>query len=132
MAIVLERDIRQRRLVAQVTGVLTLQDALHFLRTARADPQVETWPLIFDTRGATTSMTTVDVESAIAMVEEIRRTSRIPRGHVAIIADDDLMFERLLLYEARLIEIGICSVRVFRQSNDAERWLEIMHAARYF
>lgn len=132
MPIALERDNHRHRLTARVTGVLTIQEALEFLRTAWADAAVETWPLIFDSRGATTSMTPEEVESAVAVVDQIRRLSRIPRGHVAMIADDDRLYARMLLYETLLIEMGIRSVRAFRQADAAERWLDIMHAARYF
>ena len=118
--------------MARVTGVLTIHEALVFLRKTLADPAIETWGLIFDTRGATTDMTEDDVESAVATVDEIRQRSTIPRGHVAIVADDDLIYARMLLYETRLNDIGIRSVRAFRQWNAAERWLEIMDAARYF
>jgi hypothetical protein len=130
--IALERDHRRRLLTVRVTGVLTLREALDLLRTATADPAVETWPLIFDARGATTDMTPEDVESAVATVAEIHRTSTVPRGHVAIIADDDQLYVRMLLYETCLSDIGIRSVRAFRQAEAAERWLDIMHAARNF
>ena len=130
--IALERDQHRRRLMARVTGVLTIHEALVFLRKTLADPAIETWALIFDTRGATTDMTPTDVEAVVATVDEIRRRSTIPRGHVAIIADDDLLYARMLLYETCLTDIGIRSVRAFRQADAAERWLEIMDAARYF
>ena len=132
MPIALDRDNLRRQLMARVTGVLTIYEALEFLQTARADPAVETWPLIFDTRGATTSMTPEEVEAAVAVVDAIRRTSTISRGHVAIIADDDRLYARMLLYETLLNEIGIRSVRAFRQAAAAERWLDIMQAARSF
>ena len=118
--------------MARVTGVLSIHEALQFLRTATADAAIETWPLLFDTSGATTSITPEEIESAVAVVDEIRRTSTIPRGHVAIIADDNLLYARMLLYETLLNEIGIRTVRAFRQADAAERWLDIMHAARYF
>ena len=75
--IALERDQHRRRLMARVTGVLTIHEALVFLRTARADSAVETWPLLFDTRGATTDVTPEDVEYAVATVDEIRRRSTV-------------------------------------------------------
>ena len=77
-------------------------------------------------------MTPEDVESPVATVDEIRRRSTMPRGHVAIIADGDLLYARMLLNETCLQELGIRSVRVFRQAEAAERWLEIMDASRYF
>jgi hypothetical protein len=132
MPISLERDIPRRRFLARATGVLTLADALEFLRTARADPETATWPLIFDARGTTTTVTTDEVESVVDATQEIRGASTIPRGHVAIIADDERMFERFCLYETRLFAIGIRILRVFRDCDEAERWLDVMHATRYF
>ena len=55
-----------------------------------------------------------------------------PRGHLAIVADDDRLYERMLSYEARCGDIGVRVIRVFRQRADAERWLDIMSAARHF
>jgi hypothetical protein len=37
---------------------------------------------------------------------------------------------RMLLYETCLSDIGIRSVRAFRQAEAAERWLDIIDAAR--
>jgi hypothetical protein len=132
MAITLERDIPRRRFLARATGVLTIADAVAFLRTARGDPEIATWPLIFDARGTTTTVTTDEVESVVDATQEVRGTSTIPRGHVAIIADDDRLFERFCLYETRLFAMGIRIMRVFRDCDQAERWLEVMHATRYF
>jgi hypothetical protein len=130
--IALGRDNLRRQLMARVTGVLTIYEALESLQAARADPAVETWPLIFDTRGATTSITREEVEAAVAVVDAIRHTSTISRGYVAIIADDDRLYARMLLYETLLNEIGIRSVRAFRQSGAAERWLDIMSGGEAF
>jgi hypothetical protein len=130
--IALDRDNDRRQLMARVTGVLTIYEALSFLQTARADPAVETWPLILDTRGATTSMTPEEVEAAVAVVDAIRRSSTIARGHVAIIADDDRLYARMVLFETLLNEIGIRSARAFRQSGAAERWLDIMQGGKVF
>ena len=45
-------------------------------------------------------MTPEDVVVAVAMVEAIRCiSSMISRGYVAIIADDDRLYARMLLYE---------------------------------
>jgi hypothetical protein len=130
--IALDRDNHRCQLMARVTGVLTIYETLEFLHTARADPAVETWPLLFDTRGATTSMTPEEVEAAVAVVDAIRRSSTIARGHVAIIADDDRLYARMVLFETLLNEIGVRSVRAFRQSAAAERWLSIMRAGAVF
>ena len=47
MPITVEQDRRKRRLVARATGILTIEEILHFIRTARANPGIETWPLLF-------------------------------------------------------------------------------------
>ena len=132
MPIILERDISRRRLLARVSGVLTIADALAFLRTARANPDIAAWPLIVDARGATSTLTPDEVESAVEAAKEIRRTNIIPGAHVALVADDDRLFDRFCHYEVRLFESGIRVVRVFRDCIEAERWLEVMHATRYF
>jgi hypothetical protein len=132
MPITLERDIPRRRLLARVSGVLTIAEALECLRTARANPDIAAWPLIVDARGATSTLTPDEVESAVEVAKEIRRTNVIPGAHVALVADDDRLFECFRLYETRLFAIGIRAVRVFRNCDEAERWLEVMHATRYF
>jgi hypothetical protein len=55
-----------------------------------------------------------------------------PRGHVAIVAPDDVLYARMLLYEAGCADAGVRVIRVFRQRADAERWLDIVSAARHF
>ena len=62
-------------------------------------------------------MTTADVESAVNTVRETLRAQGL-RGHVAVTADDDLFYERLLLYEARCADIGVRVIRVFRRLDD--------------
>jgi hypothetical protein len=52
------------------------------------------------------------------------------RGHVAIVASDDAIYNGMLRYETGCAVAGIRVIRVFRQLPDAERWLEIVSAAR--
>jgi len=75
-------------------------------------------------------MSEADVERT---VEHARRaTQQGPRGQVALVADTDTLYARMLLYETRLAEEGIRLIRVFRWKRDAEQWLEIVSAARLF
>ena len=53
-----------------------------------------------------------------------------PRGHVALVAGDNRFYALLLMYEIQCAEIGVRFIRVFRQRLDAERWLDVMSAAR--
>ena len=89
------------------------------------------WPMLVDAQMATTDMTEADVERA---VEAIQRATRAegPRAHVALVAHDDIVYARLLQYEMRCAEIGVRTVRVFRQRPDAEHWLALLSGARNF
>ena len=82
-------------------------------------------------RGADTDMKMSDVERAVAVVRAAIKTGG-PRGHVAIIADDDGLYRWMLAYETRCAEFEVRIIRVFRQRDDAEHWLEAVSAARHF
>jgi hypothetical protein len=129
VAITLVRDEGKRWLRAKAVGVLTLDDLLAFLRTARSSVELRMWPLMFDGNGASTDMTDDDVARAVAVVRHAVETTG-PRAHVAVATSDDRLHRWMLLYEAKCAEIGVRLVRVFRQQDDAERWLEIVSAAR--
>jgi alpha-D-ribose 1-methylphosphonate 5-phosphate C-P lyase len=117
--------------MVRVTGVLGLDDVLRLIGSARADVEHRMWPMLFDARSATTTTTERDVEAAVVVVAEAVRSQGL-RGHVALIADDDVLYARMLLYETRCAEAGVKVIRAFKQRPDAERWLAIVSAARYF
>jgi hypothetical protein len=122
-------DERRNWLVARASGSLSIQETITFIRTARADIERRMCPLLFDARSCRTTMTEKDVEQAVAAVREVARRGQ-RRGHVAVVADDDVLYQRFLLYETECAEIGVRVIRVFRQLEDAERWLAIVSAAR--
>jgi len=123
------RDERRRWLLARATGQLSLDETTTFLRTARAKLEDRMWPMLVDARGCKTTMTEADVEPAVAIVRAAaRRQER--RAHVAIAADDDALYRWMLLYEAKCAAAGVRVIRIFRRVEDAERWLEIISAAR--
>jgi hypothetical protein len=118
-------------LVARATGSIALSDILEFLRTARADVESRGRPLLFDARGATTTMRLDDVDVAVAMVTRVI-ASHGARGYVALVADDDPLYAWALAYEAKCALAGVRVIRVFRQRLDAEQWLQIMASAGNF
>lgn len=132
VAITLERDDRRRWLVARVVGTLTLDDALAFIESVRVAPVTLTWPLLFDARSAKSGVTDADVGRLIEALARLRNTRRPPRAHAAMVADDDVLYAQCLLYETGLVQIGVRTIRVFRRLPDAERWLNILSAARHF
>ena len=129
MPIVTDRDMRRRWLIAIATGELSIQEVIDFLRAARSNLNDRMWPLLFDARGCQTSMTDADVAAAVAVIEEVGRQKQ-RRAHAAIVADDDRLHRWLLLYETQCVAIGVRVIRIFRHRDDAERWLDIVSAAR--
>jgi hypothetical protein len=127
VAISMMRDEGRRWLVARATGSLAIDDVVGFLKTARADPQLHRWPLLFDARSCTTSMTAADVAAAVAVVRDAKDQGR---AHVAIIADNDQLYSYCVRYETHCHDLGVRVIRVFRQYVEAERWLAIVSSAR--
>ncbi|HZR23913.1 MAG TPA: hypothetical protein VFA59_10025 [Vicinamibacterales bacterium] len=131
MAVRIEYDAGRRWVLVHASDDLTLDEMLGVLRSARADAEHQMWPMLVDARATRTSLTEEDVLRAVEAVREALQTQGV-RGHVAIVADDNVLFDRLLLYEARCAQIGVRVIRVFRQMLDAERWLYIMSATWKF
>jgi len=129
--IVLEFDSARRWLVAQASGSLGLDDVITFLRTARATPETQHVPLLFDARGCATSMTMEDVDAAAAVVHDAVRRRGL-RAHVALVADDEALYAWGLAYEERCSQVGVRVIRCFRDVGAAEAWLRIMSTARLF
>lgn len=131
MSVTVSYDETRRWVLVRVTGMLTIEEAVRVINTARADITYSMWPMLFDARSATTAMSEDDVEEAIEAVRRVTRTER-SRGHVALVAEDEVFYDRMLYYEARCADLGVTVIRAFRTVVDAERWLEIVSAARYF
>jgi hypothetical protein len=102
-----------------------------FLKTARATPETQQVPLLFDARGCGTSMTMADVEPAAAVVHEAVRRRGL-RAHVALVADEEALYSWGLAYEERCSQVGVRVIRCFRDLESAEAWLTIMATARHF
>lgn len=124
------RDDRRQWLIAHATGTLTIDEILQFMQVVRAPIDARMTPLLMDARGAATTAVESDVDRAVALVAEATREG--PRGHVALVADDDAVFGLMLRYETECAAIDVRLIRVFRQRDDAERWLEIVSAARHW
>jgi hypothetical protein len=131
VAIAIERDEKKCWLRAQATGVLTLDELVTFIRTARSSEELRMWPMIFNGDKASTSLNDEDVDGVVDIVQQAIATTGM-RAHVAVATRDDRLYRWMLLYEERCAEQGARFMRVFRQHLDAERWLEIVSDARNF
>lgn len=124
-----ERDRKRGWIVVRASGIIDLDDVLHLIQTARASVNDRMIPMLFDAREAEGALSDQDIDRAVAAVDRAARLGGT-RGHVAIAASDDAVYAGMLGYETRCAEIGVRVIRVFRQLADAERWLEIVSAAR--
>jgi hypothetical protein len=127
--ITVTQDVPRRWLIARATGSISIDETTEFIRTVRAPIERRMWPLLFDARSCTTSMTAADVDKAVGIVRQAV-DQRQQRAHVALVGDDDGLYSWLCEYETRCVQIGVRVIRVFRRYEDAERWLEIVSAAR--
>jgi len=122
-------DLPRRWLLARAAGSLSIDDVVEFIRTQRAPLELRMSPLIFDARSCTTTMTAADVDKAVEVVRQVSE-QRQQRAHVALVADNDQLYGWFLDYETRCAAIGVRIIRVFRNYDDAKRWLEIVSASR--
>src|SRR5262249_27505285 len=120
MSVVVKHDQRRRWILVRIDGVLVLDDLTKRIATARAGVEHRMWPMLVDAREATTAMPEEDVEAAVPAVQNAAKLG--PRGYVAVA--DNVFYARMLLYEARYAEVGVRVIRVFRQLEEADRWLD--------
>src|ERR1051326_7384492 len=131
MPLVPSFDERLRRVDVRGSGVIRLEDILTLVGTARADAGRRMWAMLVDATGATTDLTDADVDRLVAAVHHTVHAHG-ERAHVAIVADDEELYRHMLAYESRCAALGVTVIRVFRERPDAERWLDIVAAARNF
>jgi len=126
-----EFNDRRRRILVRGTGVISLADVVTLITSARADIEHRMWPMLVDATGATTDMTESDVDRLATLVRTAVEAQGM-RGLVAISATDDTLYARMLSYETKCAANGINVIRIFRRAVDADRWLDIVGAARNY
>jgi hypothetical protein len=129
VTIAITRLPRSGWILVRISGPIDVDEMIATIRTTRAQIETRMVPMLVDAREAVGPMTAEAIERAVAAVHDAVRRGGL-RGHVAIVADDDVVYAGMLQYETRCAEIGVQVIRVFRQQPDAERWLEIVSAAR--
>jgi hypothetical protein len=109
-------------------GVFTNQDMLDCLARLHNDPvRRPGMPSLVDCRGVERMLVTPSGVQAAVMVEVTMVDSRQPPWAVAVIAPQDEVFWMARTYE--VLRAGSPErVRVFRQSSEAERWLDTLRA----
>jgi hypothetical protein len=109
-------------------GVFTNQDLLDCLARLYNDPARQPgMPALVDCRGVERMLVTPNGVQAAVMVEVTMVDRRQPPWAMAVIAPQDEVFWMARTYE--VLRAGSPeSVRVFRRSSEAERWLRTAKA----
>src|SRR6185436_7177583 len=89
-------DHRRKWVLVRGSGAIAADEILSVIRTARTSVEYQMWPMLVDALEATTTMTDEDIEAAVEAVRQAIATGG-RRGHVAIAADDDGLYARMLL-----------------------------------
>ncbi|MEP7074983.1 MAG: hypothetical protein ABI878_04165 [Acidobacteriota bacterium] len=120
MPISFQIDAAVERVYTVATGVITYEDLrLHI--NADVPPKVVGYPEIIDCCNATTDLTADQVRRLAAERKRIA-LSRSVAGPVAVVATDDLFFGMLRMFD--MLTSRVRPLQVFRNTTDAERWLD--------
>lgn len=119
---------KQRRLVlTTATGVLTDEELLDHKRALIVDPEFEPGMReLSDTRTIERlSVTPAGVRKMVALDQD--HADRLGDYRLAIVAPADASFGTARMYQM-LTEANVQNIGVFRQMEEAEKWLELASA----
>ena len=123
MAITFHVDRVNKRIYSKAVGLVTFDDLLSHMR-AEIGPDVAGYSEVFDTSGATTSLT---VEQVRRLADERRQIAQAQTGGpVAVVATNDLFFGMLRMFD--MLTETIRPLRVFRDIKSAEQWIDAVEA----
>ena len=129
MPLSVKKDAKRGWIIVRAIGTLEIRELIRLIVEVRGTVENQMVPMLFDARKARGPLPMADVESAVAVVRTINERAEA-RGHVAIAAPDNDVFNGMLHYETRCAAMGVRGIRVFRFLPDAEHWLEIVSSAR--
>jgi 2-hydroxychromene-2-carboxylate isomerase len=105
--------------VTRATGAITYAEIdAHLDEEERARAIGE--PELLDATGATTDLSVDQVRALVHRAHRMLRRGAV--GPTAVVADQDVLFGMARMYQL-LAELDGISVSVFRDAEDAERWL---------
>jgi hypothetical protein len=124
MPITVTVDHAHHRVLARCHGVVTYQDVERHLQFEEQQRGLS-YEELFDTRGATTTITSAEIWRLVHRVHALQR-SHPPFGATAIVADSDVLYGMARMF-AILNDVPDGDVRprveVFRDTGEAELWL---------
>jgi len=120
MAIRYSVDRFHRRLIAHADGVLTFDDIDAHLDEEQRNRDLDV-PELFDARGASTTLTTEQVERLVGRAVDMLRVTDL--GPTAIVTTNDVLYGMARMY-AVLAEGAGAPADVFSDMSAALRWLD--------
>ena len=120
MPIRYELDDLKRRIMVTVVGLFRTDDILAIMARQRAE-HTWTYAILYDLRGMTGEPTIAELRQLMSEAAELRQGEG-PRGPVALLATDEVLYTRLCTYAA-LGRATTLTIDVFRDEDNADRWL---------
>jgi hypothetical protein len=120
MPIRYELDDLRRRVVVTIDGAFQTEDVLAIMARQRAE-HTWTYAILYDLRGMTGEPTIAELRQLMSEAAGLRQGEG-PRGPVALLATDEVLYNRLCTYAA-LGRATTLTIDVFRDKDNAERWL---------
>jgi hypothetical protein len=113
-----ERDDARRRVVVTITGEFQADDVLAVIARQHSE---DTWTygIFYDLRGMAGHPTIADLRHILD--HALANRDDAPRGPVALLATDPILYGRLCTYAA--LGRSRLTLEVFRDWDEAERWL---------
>ncbi len=119
MPITAMRDDLRRRVVATVTGVLTVDEVIAFLREYRAGSP-RSYSLLVDLRVATAMPPADALRACARWLAELSRVDA--RGRAALVAHGPAIYAAARVFEQGCADAGMTTVRACRSIDEAEGW----------
>jgi hypothetical protein len=113
-------DEAHRRLYTRAEGLVTFAEMRAHVRMDLS-PDAATYGELIDCSGATTDVSGDEIRQLARERQRVDAQQRRP-GPVAIVATDNVFFGMLRMYDT--LTDRVRPIRVFRDSREAEQWLD--------
>jgi hypothetical protein len=116
-----ETDDSRRRVVITIQGAFQADEVLAIMSRQRAEG-MWTYGTLYDLRHLAGHPTLADLRRIMSQAAS-RAQGEQPRGRVALLATEPILYSRLCTYAA-LGQSTTLKIEVFRDLDEAERWLD--------
>ena len=111
-------DHDARKMWTQVVGPIHFSDIVEHLK-AEVGESGQTYPEMVDATQAKAVFTPVEARQVVNNMRQIGEKSKL--GPTAVVVSDDITYGMLRMLSILLEDV--CAIQVFRQKDEAERWL---------